>query len=209
MGPKWRAHRVLRPEAFAGLVHNAKMSGKNPFNLDQSIFNDHSGLDLLSHIYARNEKQGAKTYLLGLAYPEGSPLHPSYPSGHATLAGACITVIKAFMNDTAKLNTLIKPVKPDPHNPTLLVPLIEEGEDEMTVASELDKLAFNVAFGRNFAGIHYRKDAEQGIRLGEAVAIELLKDHAVKITEQTFCGFEITTIDGERIRITAEGVFPL
>ena len=51
---------------------------------------------IMKIFYARNEKQGAKTYLLGLTYPEGSPLHPSYPSGHATLAGACITVIKAF-----------------------------------------------------------------------------------------------------------------
>lgn len=206
---KWRAHRVLRPEAYAGLIQNTQTTGKNPFNLDPSIFNDHSGVNLLSLVYSKNKSQGAKTYLLGLAYPEGSPLHPSYPSGHATIAGACITVIKAFMNDTAKLSSLMKPVKPDPHNPTQLIPLSGEGEDEMTVASELDKLAFNIASGRNFSGVHYRADGEQGIRLGESVAIDLLKDHAVKFTEQTFTGFELTKIDGQRIRITAEGVFPL
>ncbi len=29
------------------------------------------------------------SYLLPQAFPEGSPLHPSYPAGHATVAGAC------------------------------------------------------------------------------------------------------------------------
>lgn len=207
---KWRAYRTLRPEAFAGLVHNAKISGSNPFDLDESLFNSPSGIDLLSLVLAKNKEQGADTYLLSLTYPEGSPLHPSYPSGHATIAGACITIIKAFLDDTAKLENYIHPlVKPDPSNPSVLIPLHNEGESEMTVASELDKLAFNIAIGRNFAGVHYRIDAEQGIRLGESVAIKLLQDHAVKMTEQTFTGFVLTKIDGTRIRITAKSVHKL
>ncbi|MEO4042273.1 hypothetical protein AAFN47_11785 [Hoeflea sp. CAU 1731] len=27
---------------------------------------------------------------------EGSPMHPSYGAGHATVAGACVTILKAF-----------------------------------------------------------------------------------------------------------------
>ena len=38
------------------------------------------------------------TYLLSQAFPEGSPLHPAYPTGHGTVAGACITVLKFFYN---------------------------------------------------------------------------------------------------------------
>ena len=34
---------------------------------------------------------------LALQYAEGSPTHPSWPSGHAVVAGACVTVIKAMM----------------------------------------------------------------------------------------------------------------
>ena len=34
--------------------------------------------------------------LLPVAFPEGSPMHPSYGAGHATVAGACVTVLKAF-----------------------------------------------------------------------------------------------------------------
>jgi membrane-associated phospholipid phosphatase len=29
----------------------------------------------------------------------GCPLHPSYPSGHATVAGACSVMLKAFFDE--------------------------------------------------------------------------------------------------------------
>ncbi len=70
-------------------------------------------------------------------------------------------------------------------------------------------MAFNVGNGRNFAGIHYRADCDQGICLGEQVAIKFLQDHAATLTEQTFTGFELTTVDGVRIKITAARVVAL
>ena len=45
-----------------------------------------------------NEKFG--TFLLPQAFPEGSPLHPAYGSGHATVAGACVTVLKAWFDES-------------------------------------------------------------------------------------------------------------
>ena len=39
-------------------------------------------------------------YFIPLSYPEGCPLHPSYPSGHATAAGAAVTVLKWFFDDS-------------------------------------------------------------------------------------------------------------
>ena len=38
----------------------------------------------------------ARNYLLPMAFPEGSPMHASYGAGHATVAGACVTILKAF-----------------------------------------------------------------------------------------------------------------
>jgi hypothetical protein len=38
----------------------------------------------------------SRNYLVPMAYPEGSPMHPSYGSGHAAVAGACVTILKAF-----------------------------------------------------------------------------------------------------------------
>ncbi len=37
-----------------------------------------------------------KNYLLPMAFPEGSPMHATYGAGHATVAGACVTMLKAF-----------------------------------------------------------------------------------------------------------------
>jgi hypothetical protein len=39
------------------------------------------------------------SYLLPMAYPEGCPTHPSYPAAHAVIAGACVTVLKAFFDE--------------------------------------------------------------------------------------------------------------
>lgn len=206
---KWRAQRALRPEAFAGIVHTSKTTDTNPCNLNHLLFEKHAGIDLLEWVREANEAQGASTYLLSQAYPEGSPLHPSYPAGHATIAGACITVIKAIFDDRTLISSYITPVKADPKKPSRLIPLNGEGEADMTVGSELAKLASNVSMGRNFAGIHYRADADLSMKLGEKVGIAYLQDMAACYTEETFTGFELTKIDGTRIRITATEVIEL
>lgn len=214
---KWRAQRALRPEAFAGLVQLVMVTGQNPFNLNQSLFEPHAGINVLERIKAKNTLQAgfpanmltaaeAATYLLAQVYPEASPAHPSYPAGHAVIAGACITVIKAIYEDTTLIKNFVTPVIPNPTDPTQLIPLIGDDENIITVASELDKLAFNIALGRNWGGIHYRSDGLQGVLLGENVAIEYLREQACKYTEQTFNGFVLTKIDGTRIRISAAGV---
>lgn len=45
-----------------------------------------------------------------------------------------------------------------------------------TVGGEINKLASNVGLGRMFAGVHWRADYTQGLLLGEAAAISVLKD---------------------------------
>jgi hypothetical protein len=65
----------------------------------------------------------------------------------------------------------------------------------LTVKGQVEKLAFNIAMGRNFAGIHYRSDAAAGIRLGEEVAITVLED-LVKTFTEDFPGFQFTRFDG-------------
>jgi hypothetical protein len=46
----------------------------------------------------------------------------------------------------------------------------------VTVDGEINKLAENIAFGRNWAGIHYRSDGLDGLALGEKIAIEFMED---------------------------------
>ncbi|MBA3752006.1 vanadium-dependent haloperoxidase [Candidatus Dependentiae bacterium] len=206
---KWRVSQVLRPEAFAGLVHIAVTQGVNPCNLHSSFFVPHAGIDLLDLTKHYNRRQGAATYLLSQTYPEGSSLHPSYPQAHATIAGACITVIKAFFDNEVKIAAHVVPVKPDPCDATKLISLKNEGEKDMTVASELDKLACNIGAGRNFAGIHYRADLEQGLRLGEKVALTYLQQQIALQCGPDFKGFILTTFDGVKVCVTSDTVKPV
>ena len=46
----------------------------------------------------------------------------------------------------------------------------------LTLEGELNKLAWNIAFGRAFAGVHYRSDLEAGLLLGESIALKLLSN---------------------------------
>ncbi len=208
---KWRAARRLRPEAMGGLAQQVMVTGQNPYGLDATLFATLGGVNVMDWTLQRNGLQqpgnpAYQTYLLGLMYPEGSPTHPSYPAGHAVVAGATTTVIKALVDDTALFSNYLTPVKPNPANPTQLIPLQGEGEGQLTVGGELDKLASNIALARDFAGVHYRSDGDYGINLGETVAIQFLMDWASTYMEQDFAGFELTKRDGTRIRITASGV---
>ena len=75
--------------------------------------------------------------------------------------------------------------------------------DGAALRGEINKLAFNVAMGRDFAGIHYRSDAEAGIRLGEEVAIAMLQD-LVNTFAESFTGFSFTRVDGTPVQISSQ-----
>ncbi|HEV7516945.1 MAG TPA: twin-arginine translocation signal domain-containing protein, partial [Thermoanaerobaculia bacterium] len=79
---KWFVHRRLRPEAFGGVVHVQKTKNRYPGVLHNDILNSQAATRV-------HDKTG--TWLLPMAFPEGSPTHPAYASGHATVAGASIT----------------------------------------------------------------------------------------------------------------------
>jgi hypothetical protein len=137
------------------------------------------------------EKHGS--YLLPQAFPEGSPTHPSYGSGHATVAGACVTVLKAWFDESW---VLPDPVVPNADG-TALVPF--EGGEALTVGGELDKVAANIATGRNMGGVHWRTDFTEAVRLGEAVGIGILRDH-VRVNHED-ASFGLTLFDGRRVTI--------
>ena len=90
----------------------------------------------------------------------------------------------------------------DEKNPQKLKPYKGLDAKRMTVGSELDKLASNVAYGRSWAGIHFRSDNEAGLKLGEEVAIATLREHAQRYHEKEFKGFQVTKRDGTPLRIT-------
>ena len=66
---------------------------------------------------------------------------------------------------------------------------------------EINKLASNIGMARNFAGVHWRSDYSEGLKLGEAVAISLLRDQGRLCRGENFSGFTITKFDGRTIVI--------
>ena len=73
-------------------------------------------------------------------------------------------------------------------------------EPSLTVGGELDKLAANVAFGRNIAGVHWRSDATESLKLGEEVAIRYLREEHACLNE-SFQGIFLTRFDGTAVMI--------
>lgn len=156
---KWVVYRRLRPEELGGRLE-AAAAGAPVVAWPEARF-------VQSDAFEQTRKRFG-TCLLPMAWPEGAPLHPAYPAAHAATAGAMVTVLKAYYADEWVL--------PDPVEP------LPDGSDvramdvDLTVGDELDKLAWNLAAGRAFAGVQWRSDAEAGLRLGEAVAVALLRE---------------------------------
>ncbi len=192
---KWFVHRRSRPEDFAARVH-LRISGLAP---DYPIHPDVLNSRVLSRVFDHNSRlnQGNGTYLLPMAFPEGSPLHPAYGAGHATVAGACVTILKALFDESFVIEN---PVIPHPRDPSRLIPYTGPDRDELTVGGELNKLAINVAFGRNIAGVHWRTDGTESLKLGEAVAISILRDQRATYNED-FGGYTFTKFDGSQITV--------
>jgi membrane-associated phospholipid phosphatase len=181
---KWLVHRRTRPEEFGGRVHQT-LVGAARYPVHADLLNSAA----LKAVYAANG-----TYLLPQAYPEGCPLHPSYPSGHATVSGACSVMLKAFFDETQIVTNCVQASADG-------LSLAPFGDTALTVGGEINKLAFNVTMGRDFAGIHYRSDAEAGLRLGEEVAIAMLQD-LVQVFAEDFNGFAFTRLDGTPVTIS-------
>lgn len=203
---KWAAHMRLRPEVFAGRVHFTLNDGQD-YDLDNSVL----GATTTTNILAANTLNGSPTYFLPLMYPEGSPTHPSYPAGHATIAGACATLLKAFFESDTLMRDLnggnfaiVESVTGDETMVQLEANAITDPgvTNVITVGSELGKLASNIANARNMAGVHYRSDGDQGVLLGERVAIQYLKDVLATYNEPV-PGFTFRKFDGTLTTVTA------
>lgn len=176
---KWQVNRRLRPEEYGFYVQ--KQKDGTPLGIPSSLI-DSSALDEIFAAFG--------SYFLPLAYPEGSPVHPSYPAGHATFMGAAVTILKAFYDEDF---LIIDPMRPNDTNTAL-----EPYPGDLTVGGELNKLAANIALGRDHAGVHYRSDGYQGLLLGEKIALDVLNNEAFLINED-FKGFSLTKFDGTKI----------
>ena len=189
---KWLVHLRHRPESGGGIVQLLKtgMGGSLGGSVHMNVLKSHA-------LKESAAKYGS--FLLSQAFPEGSPAHPAYPTGHGAVGGACITVLKFFFNGAA---VMPNPQVPAPDGLSLL-PYSYTGTDTglMTVDGELNKLAHNITFGHGVhAGIHWRSDSDVSMLLGEAVAIGALQDLAHAYNENFTVHF--TKLDGTTATIS-------
>lgn len=220
---KWSVHRRLRPEEFGGRVH-FDLTKQRSYPFSDLVRNSQVVKDVFAYNKKQNKGKGGKgTYLLPMAFPEGSPIHPAYGAGHATVAGACVTLLKAWFRepDTNNPMTIVDLLAKNPlcqkaikdhrgdGNASGMRPVVATASgkgldnykgkdaDKLTVEGELNKLAANVGIGRNHAGVHWRTDHTASIQLGEQVAISLLEDGGFTYNEN-FDGFTLVTFDGAK-----------
>ena len=83
---------------------------------------------------------------------------------------------------------------------TSLRPYDGPDKDQITVLSELHKLASNISIGRNISGVHTRSDYLQSAYLGQNFTLSVLNDQKYLYNE-IFAGWEITLLNGENFVI--------
>ena len=144
---KFNIHRRLRPEALAARIANHGALGE-PL-VDEMVDDLKHILKLVAANNPHEPKLGKANHLLPMAFPEGSPMHPSYGAGHATVAGACVTILKALFDTDTPL-TLAGPDTTAfvPTNDGLALTQVPVTNGRLTVEGELNKLASNIAIGR-------------------------------------------------------------
>ncbi len=197
---KWIVNLRQRPEEMGALIQ-ALMTHQHPMpQASNSLHHDVLNSAALPFMFS---KYGS--YLLPLAFPEGAPSHPCYPSGHGTVGGACIAAIKFFFDCSQPIRPLLLAAGSDVMVPSSdglsLVPYTGSDRDSLTINGELNKLGWNVTFGHGIhAGIHFRSSSYYAMLLGEAVGISILTDRANSYAEPF--NIQITKFDGTTATIT-------
>lgn len=222
---KWLVHRRCRPEVYGGLLHVQELGAFNDANKKRKYYlHKINGLSIYQRIKQSNQAQNKRntnnecngeTLLLPMAFSAGSPTHPAYGAGHATVAGACVTVLKAWFDEDQPLQDIYKNFNSttgkEPKQPTLriiepclqsgLVPIGSTQAKLLTVGGELNKIASNVAMGRSMGGVHWRTDNTRSLRLGETIAIEILRKRTVEYAEKPV-SFTLTSFDRRLVKIS-------
>ncbi len=233
---KWLVHRRCRPEVMGGLIQmqrNGFGGERRAYGLSMPAAGTPFGAQLdvtlnavaAHNAFANGGGANAATLFLPMAFSAGSPPHPAYGAGHATVAGACVTVLKAWFDEDATLFDVYAaaaagngPKDPPGGIPQLLQPgyrrvgaSLEEfcptlpynvGDSRlMTVGGELNKIASNVAMGRSMGGVHWRSDNTRSLRLGEQIGIEILRKRTAEYAERP-TSFTFRSFDGPIVTVS-------
>jgi hypothetical protein len=237
---KFNYHRRARPETIGGRFTLACLGLSDKLGCAGDAFNkslEEIPYELrdaiIKHNAAQNELAGERNLdcnectclpdkvtsedfakanlLLPMAFPEGSPMHPAYGAGHATVAGGCVTMLKSFFEmfqdcDSSRERELLdhdqKPLVYIPNTDGSQLIADTKCTEALTIQGELNKLAANISIGRNMAGVHYYSDYYDSLRMGERVAVGILLELAPSYGEAIQTTFN--SFDGDLIMISGE-----
>jgi hypothetical protein len=110
------------------------------------------------------------------------------------VAAACATVLKAWFDYGWTL-----PFAFEPANDGLTLTDVSGATPPLTVEGELNKVAANIAIGRNWAGVHYYSDYIESFRMGEQIALGILEEQ--KICYGETWSMDVPLMDGTVVRI--------
>lgn len=196
---KFNVHRRPRPEVMAARIEKAD-------TLKIAAVSDSRDAINSSGLGARVEAMNTSgSMLLPMAFPEGSPMHPSYGAGHATVAGACVTILKAFFDHSQLLDAghgSSQAYVPSDHGHGLTLVDVHDADGnraELTIEGELNKLASNISIGRDWAGVHYYSDYWESLKMGEQIALAMLEEHKLCFNENF--SMTIPLFEGGTVRI--------
>ncbi|WP_428354791.1 vanadium-dependent haloperoxidase [Methyloprofundus sp.] len=195
---KFNVHRRLRPEALAARL--SKHADLCVTEIDTMVCQLQPILRLISARNPKDKALGKCNYLLPMAFCEGSPMHPAYGAGHATVAGACVTILKAFFDHKHPLTMAGGDTQAFvPTTNGMSLKCIDVVGGKLTVEGELNKLASNISTGRDWAGVHYFTDYIESLRMGEQIAIGILEEQKLTFAENF--SMTVPLFDGGSIRI--------
>lgn len=126
---------------------------------------------------------------LPLLSAKGSPIHPSYVSGHAVIGGAVATVLNAIYRDGPWPAPM---VQADSSGMTLVL----ANATAPTIHQEVRKMGENLGMGRVVGGLHLISDVRQGLLLGQRVAEGVLRGAKVYSRTLEIEEWGSTTFDG-------------
>ena len=209
---KFNVHRRLRPEALGGRFARLDKVTSDLHKLGESEAAENFGKMFKELKHVGILKGDGDDLLLPMAFVEGSPMHPTYGAGHATVAGACVTILKAFFNtdlylriaedgdtfslsgDERESNCAFVPNNSGKRLQTV-------STKPLTLEGELNKLAANIAIGRDWAGVHYYSDYVQSLLMGEEIAIGILQEQSITYTPAEQVSMTVNKFDGSSVTI--------
>jgi hypothetical protein len=240
---KWRVHRRLRPEEYGGRIHAHRRRGRS-FDIPSNVLESTAlartastyGSDLLPQAYT----EGSPTHPSfpaghsGVAGACATVLKAMFDGTHELSTDELVVPVRdgtadgvalahGGTADDVQLTRLVSVADAEASGGTVAATaddIAAARSATVTVTDELNKLAVNMALGRNWAGIHYRTDGIDGFLLGEQAAVRYLQDH-VRHHNLPFDGYRLEpffdtypgtldgaepNLDGGRILVTPDSI---